>query len=107
MSFPNTSARAHYFGTASIAALGFALTLAATGAAHAQAAAAEDTGDAIVVTGIRASLDSAAKLKKATPTIVESVSAEDIGKLPDVSIADSLARLPGVTARLVIEALGR
>lgn len=99
MSFPNTSARAHYFGTASIAALGFALTLAATGAAHAQAAAAEDTGDAIVVTGIRASLDSAAKLKKATPTIVESVSAEDIGKLPDVSIADSLARLPGVTAQ--------
>jgi iron complex outermembrane receptor protein len=38
-------------------------------------------------------------LKRQTPTIVESVSALDIGKLPDVSIADSLARLPGVTAQ--------
>jgi iron complex outermembrane receptor protein len=57
------------------------------------------TSDEIVVTGIRASLDASAKLKRNTPTIVESVSAEDIGKLPDVSIADSLARLPGVTAQ--------
>ena len=31
--------------------------------------------------------------------IVDSVSAEDVGKLPDVSIADALARLPGVTAQ--------
>jgi iron complex outermembrane receptor protein len=100
MSFPNTSARAHFAGTASLAALGLAMTLATAGVAQAQTAEeAADTGDAIVVTGIRASLDSAAKLKKATPTIVESVSAEDIGKLPDVSIADSLARLPGVTAQ--------
>lgn len=57
------------------------------------------TSDTIVVTGIRASLDASARLKRNTPTIVESVSAEDIGKLPDVSIADSLARLPGVTAQ--------
>ena len=86
---------------------GLALALAALAvpaAAWAQAApaadaAAADNGDAIVVTGIRASLDASASLKRRTPTIVESVSAEDIGKLPDVSIADSLARLPGVTAQ--------
>jgi iron complex outermembrane receptor protein len=54
---------------------------------------------AIVVTGIRASLDASAALKRRSSVIVESVSAEDIGKLPDVSIADSLARLPGVTAQ--------
>jgi iron complex outermembrane receptor protein len=53
----------------------------------------------IVVTGIRASLASSARIKRESTLIVDSVSAEDIGKLPDVSIADSLARLPGVTAQ--------
>lgn len=78
-----------------------ALTIAIVAAApaSAQTAPAADDGDAIVVTGIRGSLESSARLKRATPTIVESISAEDIGKLPDVSIADSLARLPGVTAQ--------
>ena len=77
---------------------------AATAAAPAATAAADANtpavaSDEIVVTGIRASLDASAKLKRLLPNISESVSAEDIGKLPDVSIADSLARLPGVTAQ--------
>jgi iron complex outermembrane receptor protein len=38
-------------------------------------------------------------LKKGSEMIVEAVSAEDIGKLPDLSITDSLARLPGLTAQ--------
>jgi iron complex outermembrane receptor protein len=63
----------------------------------AAAAPAEDGG--IVVTGIRASLNASASIKRISPSIVEAVSAEDIGKLPDVSIADSLARLPGVTSQ--------
>jgi iron complex outermembrane recepter protein len=85
--------------TASVSAL--AMMMAAT-PAFAQGAApapADDAGETIVVTGIRASLDASAKIKRLSPSIVESVSAEDIGKLPDVSIADSLARLPGVTAQ--------
>ncbi len=57
--------------------------------------------DEVVVTGIRASLASAAKIKRNSTLIVDSISAEDIGKLPDVSIADALARLPGVTAQRV------
>lgn len=80
----------------------FALPSLAMAQAAAQPQSAADdanTGDAIVVTGIRASLDASAAIKRKTSTIVESVSAEDIGKLPDVSIADSLARLPGVTAQ--------
>jgi iron complex outermembrane receptor protein len=56
-------------------------------------------GTEIVVTGIRAGLASSARIKRQSTLIVDSVSAEDIGKLPDVSIADSLARLPGVTAQ--------
>jgi iron complex outermembrane receptor protein len=87
--------------TASRFAIGAVLAVSVGGgaAAQEQAAEAEDDSEAIVVTGIRASLDSSAKLKRQSITIVESVSAEDIGKLPDVSIADSLARLPGVTAQ--------
>ena len=88
--------RATLSRTASVAAI--ALMLGAT-PAFAQTPAAEDNAGEIVVTGIRASLDASAQLKRRTPTIVESISAEDIGKLPDVSIADSLARLPGVTAQ--------
>lgn len=61
--------------------------------------AAQAAGSDIVVTGIRAALDSSARIKRNSTLIVDSVSAEDIGKLPDVSIADSLARLPGVTAQ--------
>ena len=53
----------------------------------------------VVVTGIRRSIEDAIGVKKDTDSIVEAISAEDIGKLPDISIADSLARLPGVTAQ--------
>ena len=67
-------------------------------AAPAAEAPAADEG-AIVVTGYRASLNASASIKRGAPTIVEALSAEDIGKLPDVSIADSLARLPGVTSQ--------
>ncbi|HEX8064174.1 MAG TPA: TonB-dependent receptor plug domain-containing protein, partial [Allosphingosinicella sp.] len=53
----------------------------------------------IVVTGFRASLESAVNEKKQQDQIIESVSAEDIGKLPDASIAESIARLPGLTSQ--------
>src|SRR5690606_22587697 len=53
----------------------------------------------IVVTGIRRSIEASISAKANNTSIVEVVSAEDIGKLPDVSIAESLARLPGVTSQ--------
>lgn len=70
---------------------------AATPAADEAAAEA----DAIVVTGFRASLQNAINKKRTAEQIVESVSAEDIGKLPDASIAESIARLPGLTSQRV------
>ena len=88
--------------TSSASVLGAALLAAqplAAQQAPAAAPAADETTTEIVVTGFKASLDNAARIKKATVSISETVSAEDIGKLPDVSIADSLARLPGVTAQ--------
>lgn len=59
--------------------------------------AAQDDGAAdIVVTGIRASLRSSAALKRNASQIVDAVSAEDVGKFPDVNIAESLQRVTGV-----------
>ena len=57
--------------------------------------------DTVVVTGIRGGIERAIDIKKESTSIVEAVSAEDIGKLPDVSIAESIARLPGLAAQRV------
>lgn len=51
----------------------------------------------VVVTGIRASLQSAQSIKRNADVFVDSVSAEDIGALPDRSVAEALQRIPGVT----------
>src|SRR4030081_470815 len=53
----------------------------------------------VVVTGIRRGIQDAIKLKENSGSIVEAISAEDIGKLPDTSIAESIARLPGLTSQ--------
>ncbi|WP_375402010.1 TonB-dependent receptor [uncultured Sphingomonas sp.] len=53
-------------------------------------------GEDIVVTGIRASLASSQNLKRNAPQIVDAVVAEDIGKLPDIAVSDTAARIPGV-----------
>ena len=51
----------------------------------------------VVVTGIRASLEQSIELKRSADSVVDVVTAEDIGKMPDKNIADSLKRVPGVT----------
>jgi iron complex outermembrane receptor protein len=50
-----------------------------------------------VVTGIRASLQESLSLKKESTSVVDVITAEDIGKMPDKNVADSLKRVPGVT----------
>ncbi|MBL8245238.1 MAG: TonB-dependent receptor plug domain-containing protein, partial [Rhodanobacteraceae bacterium] len=57
--------------------------------------------DVVEVTGIRRGIESAINLKQESTSIIEAVSAEDIGKLPDSSIAESIARLPGLAAQRV------
>jgi iron complex outermembrane receptor protein len=51
----------------------------------------------VTVTGIRAALEESLTLKKESTSVVEVVTAEDIGKMPDKNVADSLKRVPGVT----------
>lgn len=55
--------------------------------------------DAVVVTGIRASIENSLKAKQNSDNIIEAISAEDIGKLPDASIAESLSRVPGLATQ--------
>lgn len=61
----------------------------------------EAEGEAIIVTGIRQSIQSSLDAKRNATSIVEVITSEDLGLLPDLSIADTLARLPGVTAQRV------
>ena len=60
-----------------------------------------ETLDAVRVTGIRAAIATAVETKNESTSIVEAISAEDLGKLPDISIADSIARLPGLATQRV------
>ena len=59
----------------------------------------EPAAQQIVVTGFRASLRSATAKKKNSEAVVESITAEDVGKLPDNGIGESIARLPGLAAQ--------
>lgn len=79
----------------------FAMLLSAAPAYAQTPGAGETEEDVVVATGIRQSIQESLDLKRNSSSIIEAITAEDIGKLPDVSIADSLARLPGVTAQRV------
>ncbi len=59
----------------------------------------EQNVEVIEVSGIRASLQKSQAIKMSETSIVEAITAEDIGKLPDSSIAESIARLPGLAAQ--------
>ncbi|MET0321658.1 MAG: TonB-dependent receptor [Duganella sp.] len=74
---------------------------AQTGDAPVAAASADAPVASVVVSGIRRGIEDAISVKKDASSIVEAISAEDIGKLPDVSIAESISRLPGLAAQRV------
>ena len=61
-------------------------------------------GDDIVVTGLRASLRNAAAIKRNAEQIVDSITAQDIGALPDRSVSEALQRIPGITLQRTNEA---
>ena len=72
------------------------------GAVHAQTSGDQTSSgqnelQEVVVTGIRYSLEQSIVQKRAATSVVDVVTAEDIGKMPDKNIADSLQRVPGVT----------
>lgn len=74
------------------------LALLVSGALSGGPAYAQEGGtvETVVVTGQRAALESAIQLKAKAEEIIDSVSAEDVGKLPDNSVTEVLQRVPGV-----------
>ncbi|HZV57811.1 MAG TPA: TonB-dependent receptor plug domain-containing protein, partial [Sphingobium sp.] len=63
----------------------------------ANAAAAEEVADTIVITGIRQSLQRNLDIKREASGVIDVISAEDIGKFPDSNVAAALQRLPGLS----------
>jgi TonB-dependent receptor len=59
----------------------------------------QEVVEEITVTGIRGSIQRSIDMKQSSNSIVEAVSAEDLGRLPDTSIADAISRLPGLTSQ--------
>lgn len=80
-------------GTSALSLMG----IAQAAVAQETAAEGEANGDEIVVTGIRASLEASAMIKREAQGVVDAISAEDIGKFPDTNLAESLQRITGVS----------
>ncbi|EGF93629.1 tonB-dependent receptor family protein [Asticcacaulis biprosthecium C19] len=92
---------------ASILALTLVSGLVAVAPALAQdapAAAPADDENVVVVTGQRAQLKSAQKLKRDSDVVQDSVTAVDIGALPDRSVAEALQRISGLQIQRANEA---
>ena len=99
---PDDRLMSHMFRSRAHCPLAVAVALGLPTVVQAQtapAAAPAQELEEVVVTGIRAGITDAIQVKADMQSIVEAISAEDIGKLPDTSIADSIARLPGVTTQ--------
>ncbi|WDF74497.1 TonB-dependent receptor [Novosphingobium sp. KACC 22771] len=82
--------------TAIIALMSHGTASAQTAAQPAAQSAAQPATADIVVTGMRASLERAQAVKQKSAGVIEALSSEDIGKLPQSSVADSLGRLAGL-----------
>lgn len=78
---------------------------AATASANAEESGQQSTDPVVVLDkytvtgGFTGSLAAAAEVKRSLPGVAEVIAAEDIGKLPDISIADSLARVTGLATQ--------
>jgi TonB-dependent receptor len=82
----------------------FAQQTAQAGADQTNPPKATTGQNAIIVTGIRASLRSARDRKKNAEQMVDSITSQDIGALPDRSVSEALQRVPGVTLQRTNEA---
>ena len=91
-----------YQRTAIAAAVAGAVAMLAMDSAGAQEAPANMAVPApqtVVVTGVRAALEQSLRQKRDSDAVVEVVTAEDIGKMPDKNVADAIQRLPGVNTQ--------
>jgi iron complex outermembrane receptor protein len=78
---------------------GFSFGISSALAQESSEATTEGDIEVIQVSGLRGSIIESINTKRFSSSVVEAITAEDIGKLPDSSIAESIARLPGLTAQ--------
>ncbi|MBM7073615.1 TonB-dependent receptor [Shewanella sp. 202IG2-18] len=84
--------------TLALLAAGLSSTAYAADEEAKKAEAQQEDIEVIEVSGFRTSVIKSLNAKRFNDTVSETISADDLGALPDVSIADALTRLPGVTA---------
>ena len=100
----------HHTRHTAIAAAVMILAMGAALEARAQQAQGTQAGQAgqaepdpgmqtVVVTGVRAALEQSLRQKRNADAVVDVVTAEDIGKMPDKNVADAIQRLPGVNTQ--------
>ncbi len=95
---PVAAAAAAVMLAGAVAAPAFAQSAAAPApAASAARAAKDDSVQTVEVSGIRASLQTSVNIKKNANAVVDALSAEDVGKLPDSDVGESLGRIAGVS----------
>lgn len=84
-----------------IAAAVSVLVMGVSMQANAQVAQQDAAGEpqTVIVTGVRAALEQSLRQKRNADAVVEVVTAEDIGKMPDKNVADAIQRLPGVNTQ--------
>ena len=96
----NQGMAGQYRRTAIAGAVAVCAMTSGQGWAQEQAGAAPAPGlldaQTVVVTGVRAALEQSLRQKRNADAVVEVVTAEDIGKMPDKNVADAIQRLPGV-----------
>jgi TonB-dependent receptor len=95
MNIDRNKRRGRLLAGVSIAA--FAAAAPGLVAAQTAAPAPPETVSEVVVTGYRASLQSALNLKKNSDVMMDAINAEDIADFPDSNLAESLQRLPGIS----------
>ncbi|HSX55196.1 MAG TPA: TonB-dependent receptor plug domain-containing protein, partial [Sphingomonas sp.] len=82
--------------SAAVTALSAAQAQTAPDQAAEEAEAPAEAGQEVIVTGFRESLSSALNLKRRETAAVDAIKAEDIAEFPDLNLAESLQRIPGV-----------
>ena len=87
------------FRITAIACAVMVLTMSVAMQARAQQADGGEAVQQVVVTGVRAALEQSLRQKRGADSVVEVVTAEDIGKMPDKNVADAIQRLPGVNTQ--------
>jgi iron complex outermembrane recepter protein len=93
---PRAATTAPRFDLRVTAAAAMLAAMAIPAQAQQAAAPAEPPVESVVVTGVRASAESAQQIKKNADQVVDAIVAEDIGKFPDKNVAELLGRVTGV-----------